>query len=104
MNVFSFLKSTHGNFKYIRAQFIVDCFTDQSLFDPAKANDNGTAKYLMEIDQSMCAKNRMCGITRFMKRQRSSETGTRPLCTTAVGNRLKIVESKRLTFAALINA
>ena len=100
MNVFSFLKSTHGNFKYIRAQFIVDCFEKQTLIDPAEANDNGTAKYLMEIDQSMCAKTRVCGISRFMERQRSTETGTRPLCTTAVGNRLKIAESKRLTLAS----
>lgn len=102
---FSFVKSTRGDFTYIKAQYVLDCFDENALIDidsvypddvdgqPRNPNA-GQPKYVMQINRSLCVKNRMANITRFMERQRSGDT--RPLGTTAVGRKRRLRKPRQL--------
>lgn len=100
---FSFMKSTRGDFTYIKAQFLVDCKSKGELLDinsqiVSTDGQSSTPKYVMHLNQSLCVKNRMSNTTRFMQRQRSNVNLSWPLATTAVGRKRRgprPVESRR---------
>ena len=61
--MFSFIKSTRGDFNYIRASFLIECKLAGRLLDPTP--------YLIEVDRSKFIKNSQENLSQFTQKQRA---------------------------------
>lgn len=72
-----FNASTRCNFKYIRAQFILDCYNANKLLDPNEQQTEetanmGTNKYLFTFNTESFVRNQKMVVSRKVERQRST--------------------------------
>ena len=88
----NFLLTTHGDWIYIHANFLLDCYREKTLLDPAP--------YILPVDSTSFTRSRSTMITRLMYRQRHSTSdapGQLILAQSALRltNRKKIVRIQR---------
>lgn len=69
----AFTAATRCDFKFIRAQFILDCHTAGGLIDPeTKESENNTYKYIFTFQENSFVKNNSSLVSKKVERQRMS--------------------------------